>query len=144
MRRFWDASAVVPLLVTEPTSEALVRRATDGSGFYAWWATPVECTSAMARREREGVLAPADVRDADDRLQALAAAWVEVQPTSAVRTLSMRLLRTHPLRAADSLQLAAALVAADHAFGDFELVCLDARLGDAAQREGLRLATTDG
>ncbi|MGL4177739.1 MAG: hypothetical protein ACRCSN_16905, partial [Dermatophilaceae bacterium] len=92
----------------------------------------------------EGLLAPADLRDAENRLHALAAAWVEVQPTPAGRALSVRLLHTHPLRAADSLQLAAALIAADQAFDDLEFVCLDSRLGDAAQREGLRLAAIAG
>jgi hypothetical protein len=46
------------------------------------------------------------------------------------------LLRTHALRAADSLQLAAALVAADHNPATLEIVCLDARLNVAAKREG--------
>jgi hypothetical protein len=45
----------------------------------------------------------------------------------------------HPLRAADSLQLAAALVAADHDPTTLELVCLDARLATADRREGFRV-----
>jgi hypothetical protein len=59
-----------------------------------------------------------------------------------VRRTAERLLRTHPLRAADSLQLAAALIAADHDPSNLEIVCLDARLTSAARREGF--AVLDG
>ena len=40
------------------------------------------------------------------------------------------------LRAADSLQLAAALIAADHDPATLEILCLDPRLSSAARREG--------
>jgi hypothetical protein len=40
------------------------------------------------------------------------------------------------LRSADSLQLAAAITAADHNPSTLELVCLDDRLTAAARREG--------
>jgi predicted nucleic acid-binding protein len=42
----------------------------------------------------------------------------------------------HPLRAADALQLGAALFAADGDPQSLELVTLDRRLADAARREG--------
>jgi len=48
----------------------------------------------------------------------------------------MRLPRLHPLRADDSLQLPAALVAADHEPSRLGFVCLDKGLANAAQREG--------
>jgi uncharacterized protein len=53
-----------------------------------------------------------------------------------VRRTAERLLRTHPLRAAGSLQLAAALIAADHNPTSLDIVCLDARLSRSARREG--------
>ncbi len=43
---------------------------------------------------------------------------------------------THPLRAADALQLGAAIVAADGDTASLEFVTLDRRLADAALREG--------
>jgi len=52
-----------------------------------------------------------------------------------VREQAQRALRLHPPRAADSLQLAAALVAATHQPGALPFVCLDERLDDAAVRE---------
>jgi hypothetical protein len=45
----------------------------------------------------------------------------------------------HALRTADSLQLAAALIATNHDPATLEIVCLDARLATAAQREGFKV-----
>jgi prevent-host-death family protein len=53
-----------------------------------------------------------------------------------VRTLASRLLLNHPLRAADALQLAAALVWAGKAPTGQRFVCLEQRLRDAARKEG--------
>jgi len=134
--RFWDASAVVPLLVEEQTSGALRRRLSEDGEAVIWWGTPVECASALARREREKALTRADVTRAEQRLRRLAEAWLEVLPTDPVRSTAQRLLRVHPLRAADALQLAAAVVAAEHEPASLEFVVLDDRLAEAAEREG--------
>lgn len=134
--RFWDASAVVPLLIKEPTYPALSTLLESDSTLVVWWGTLVECTSALARREREGTLAAPDATSAFDRLHQLAERWAEILPSSAVRNLAQRILRTHTLRAADSLQLAAAIVASEHSPRSLEFVCLDAQLTNAASREG--------
>jgi predicted nucleic acid-binding protein len=104
-----------------------------------WWGTPVECVSAIARREREALLSLEDATAAIARLRGLAAAWQEVLATDPVRNIAQRLLRTHPLRSADSIQLAAAIVAAELEPGSLEFVCLDDRLSEAAMREGFRV-----
>jgi len=62
-------------------------------------------------------------------------------PSDAVRRTAERLLRVHPLRAADSMQLAAALIAAEHNPSDLDIVCLDKKLSDAARREGFTVLT---
>ena len=77
-----------------------------------------------------------EVTEALALVRQLAESWHEIVPSDAVRRTAERLLRTHPLRAADSLQLAAALIAADHNPATLEIVCLDSRLGSAARREG--------
>jgi hypothetical protein len=66
------------------------------------------------------------------------AAPVECQPAIFRRTREGR-LRAHPLRAADALQLAAALMWCDEAPTGETLVCLDDRLRDAARREGFAI-----
>jgi uncharacterized protein len=134
--RFWDASAVVPLLVDEPQHGELESLLGVDPAMVVWWGTTVECASALARREREGFIGALVMRAAQERLRALSAQWHEVQPTQSLRNLAERMLRVHPLRAADSLQLAAALVAAEHDPASLEFVCLDDRLLEAAEREG--------
>jgi uncharacterized protein len=101
-----------------------------------WWGTPVECVSAIARRERDGALSLADATAAIGSLRALALAWHEILPSEAVRSTAQRILRVHPLRAADSLQLAAAVVGAERDPASLPLVSLDERLSEAATREG--------
>jgi uncharacterized protein len=134
--RFWDTSALLPLLVDEPPRERLFALLDEDSEVLAWWATPVEIASALARREREELLTAEQVAAALDAARALSESWHEIVPSDAVRRTAERLLRTHALRAADALQLAAALVAADHNPGSLEMVCLDERLRLAARREG--------
>lgn len=137
--KYWDSSAIVPLLVDEPQRERLLGILAADGGLIAWWGTPLECASAIARRERERDLSVAAASAALERLRALERSWVEVAPSARVRGLALRLIRTHPLRAMDSLQLAAALVAAEQEPATLDFVCLDERLATAAEREGFRV-----
>jgi predicted nucleic acid-binding protein len=134
--KFWDSSAVVPLMVGEATTDAMRAIADEDPSMLVWWATPVECVSALARLERDGDLTGAAVAVAIERLDTLAEGWNEVQPVEAVRRAARRLLRVHRLHAADALQLAAAVVAAEGNAASLELVTLDDRLVEAARREG--------
>ena len=137
--RFWDASAIIPLLFDEPTRASLLKILEEDPQILAWWGTTVEIASALARREREKLLVAEEVEAALATVHQLADSWHEIVPSTSVRRTAERLLRAHPLRAADSLQLAAALVAADHDPPTLELVCLDARLATAARREGFNV-----
>ncbi len=133
--RFWDSSAIVPLLVPQPSTPTIEGLLAVDAQMLVWWGTSVECISALARLEREGSMSHRDVGMAQARLRGLAEAWHEVQPHERVRSRAERLLRVHPLRAADALQLAAAIEAAGGSPAEF--VCLDRRLGEAASREDL-------
>jgi hypothetical protein len=134
--KFWDASAIIPLLADEPTRERLLELLEADPEILAWWGTPVEIASALARREREKLLTADEVEAALAKARQLADSWHEIVPSASVRRTAERLLRVHALRAADSLQLAAALIAANHDPTTLEIVCLDARLATAARREG--------
>lgn len=134
--KFWDASAVVPLLADEAPRSELLDLLQQDPQMLVWWGTPVEVVSALARRERAGALTDRDVADAIATLRLLGDSWEEILPSDAVRRTAERLLRSHPLRAADSLQLAAALIAAEQDPAALEFVCLDERLAAAARREG--------
>jgi predicted nucleic acid-binding protein len=142
--RFWDSSAVVPLLVDEPASPAALAEYRRDPEQAVWWATEVECVSALARLEREGSLDGTAVRDALERLAWLASAWLEVQPVERSRRIAARLLRVHPLRAADAFQLSAALIVAEDEPASVEVVTLDDRLALAAEREGCRVVRPAG
>lgn len=137
--RFWDSSAIVALLVDEPGHKEALAYVAQDPAMLVWWATPVECASALARREREGSLDGAGSRAASARLRSLAEQWHEVLPTISLRHIAERMLRVHPLRAADALQLAAAMMAAEQDPPSLEFVCLDERLNDAATKEGFRI-----
>ena len=134
--RFWDASAVVPLVVAEPGSRHVERWAKEDPGIVAWWGTEVECASAIARLERDGLLDESAVEAALAGLAQLTRGWIEIEPSDVVRETARRLLRVHALRAGDALQLAAAPVASDRRPASLEFVTLDDRLAAAARREG--------
>lgn len=134
--RFWDSSALVPLLVAQASSARVLGLHRNDSDVIAWWGSKVECDSAVARLEREKELTPKSAGEALKRLDALSESWQEIQPVDVLRDSARRLLRTHDLRAADAIQLAAALLACEGRPGTLEIVCLDQRLRLAAEREG--------
>ena len=137
--RFWDASAIVPLLMTEPATKTVQALAEKDPTMIVWWATEVECASAIARLEREAALDDEAATQAFDRLKHLAHAWHEVDPSDPIRETAVRFLRVHPLRAADAVQLAAAFIAAERRPSSLEIVTLDDRLAVAARKEGFVL-----
>ena len=99
----------------------------------------MECDSAIARLEREQQLEPAGTAEAFRRLDVVSSLWHEVQPVDVLRESARRMLRLHSLRAADSLQLAAAFMASENRPSTLGFVCLDERLAAAAEREGLQV-----
>ena len=134
--KFWDSPAGVPLLVHQSASPAVEAHFREDPGLIVWWATRVECDSAIARLERERKLSPKSTDEAFRRLDAISSLWHEVQPVDVLREAARRVLRLHSLRAGDSLKLAAAFMAAENRPSTLEFVCLDDRLGGAARREG--------
>jgi predicted nucleic acid-binding protein len=133
--RFWDSSAIVPLILSEATSRPLKQLVEPGGLMMVWWGTPVEVVSAVARRVREGVLDPNLITESRTRLAGLAEVWQEIEPSDQLRSLAERAVRLHALRAGDALQLAAASIASEGQHGSIEVITLDRRLRNAAERE---------
>jgi predicted nucleic acid-binding protein len=134
--RFWDSSAVVPLLVEQQASSRVSSWLAEDPTVVVWTLTPVEVVSALRRLTRETGLEEKIVRLAEARLGELIHAshvLVDVEPTKA---LAIRLLRVHPLRAFDALQLGAAMHWAEGHPDGRGFYTLDARLALAARREG--------
>lgn len=137
--RFWDASAVVSLVVREEETDHCRRLLAEDAEILIWYFTPVEVISALARRRRQRSLKLQDFRKAKDQLVLLERAWSEVVTVERVRERAPRLLESHPLHAADALQLAAAIVASDEKPQDLPLVTLDRLLALAAEKEGFKI-----
>ncbi|HXU39519.1 MAG TPA: type II toxin-antitoxin system VapC family toxin [Blastocatellia bacterium] len=133
---FWDTSGVVPLCCLQSQSAPARQTARVYARAVVWWATPVEAISSFNRLKREGHLTAKDYGQASARLDHLRRRWSEIQPTEEVRRRAERLLGAHKLRAADALQLSAALVwCSNHPRGRV-FIGADGQLSDAAEGEG--------
>jgi len=137
--KFWDSSAIVPLVCAESASALCRSRLRRDPVMLVWALAATEVVSALARQRRERILPAAVFAAGKRRLDSLEKAWNEVAHYDAVRARARRLLETHPLRATDSLHLAAALVAVEERPTTLELVTFDARLAEAAEKEGFRV-----
>ena len=136
--RYWDASALVPLLVAERDTELVRSWLSDDDRIVTWVWTRTEIVGAVERRTREGSLSRSQRREMLRRLDAFARSWDEVIDVLAVRSRANALLARHPLRAADAGQLGAALLVQEQIAGVLDFVCLDRRLSSAAELESLR------
>ncbi|MBT3271610.1 MAG: type II toxin-antitoxin system VapC family toxin [Spirochaetales bacterium] len=133
---YWDSSCLVALLVEETNTVECESRLRSDPQIVTWWLSRIECVSALNRLCRNGNLTESELRVALKNLEILSDSFVEVQPVAAVRLIAARLLRVHPLRAADSLQLASAVLAAGENRKALEFLSYDTRLAEAADREG--------
>lgn len=133
--RFWDSSALVPLCLAQPATAQALQWQREDPEMAVWWGSAIECASAIARLHREGHLTATEEAQARALLAELKASWYEVQPGDAVREQALRILRLHPLQAADALQLAAALEWGGSP-PEGTLLTFDDRLLEAARREG--------
>ncbi|MYC88559.1 MAG: type II toxin-antitoxin system VapC family toxin [Gemmatimonadales bacterium] len=140
--KYWDASALVPLIVAEPGSRLAQAWLLEDDHVVTWAWTRTEITSAIERRAREGALTRRQRRTVLDRLRSFAAGWDEVIDVLSVRARANAVLARHPLRAADAGQLGAALLVNEQLSDPLVFLCLDQRLSDAAEREGLGVADT--
>jgi predicted nucleic acid-binding protein len=139
MVNFWDTSALAPLLIRESDSDIREAELLAGGVITTWWGTRVELRSALERRRREGVLPELEYFGALERLRCLIAQSFIVEPSEFCLERAERLLALHSLRAADAMQLAAALLACREHTSEAGFHCADKRLGEAAGREGFCL-----
>ncbi|RTG98768.1 PIN domain-containing protein [Thermus scotoductus] len=134
--RFWDTSALVPLLVQEkatPWAESLLSQDPE---VVVFWLAEAEATSALNRRRREGALSEKGYKQAKERLSRLRDSWHEVLPTEAVKRQAIKFLELYPLRTLDALQLGALWVFSEGNPLGTRLVSLDLRLIQAAEQVG--------
>jgi predicted nucleic acid-binding protein len=139
MVRFWDTSALVPLVVEEAASAACRRLLRDKADVAVWTLTRTEMASAIWRRARAGDLDMSAVPRVLSRIAALAERWTEITDVDLVRDRAERLLAQNALRAADALQLAAALVLTRERPRNRDFIAADGDLARAATSEGFRV-----
>jgi hypothetical protein len=134
--RFWDSSALVPLVVEERLSPACRRVLRADRGIVVWALTRTEMVSAVRRKQRADELTLEEAAAAIRLIERLARRWDEVDALDPVRDRAERLLAVHAVRAADALQLAAALVLYDDRPRRRPFVTLDTTLATVAESEG--------
>ncbi|MFA6107807.1 MAG: PIN domain-containing protein [Candidatus Latescibacterota bacterium] len=136
---FWDTSALLPIFLPQHASHGLAALAVANEAMVVWWGTTIEAHAALARLARTGEIDDPAKEGFLEQVTALLDLAAEVTPTEGVRILACRCSRVHRLTAADALQLAAALVWAEHDPAGMGFVCLDERLREAARREGFQV-----
>ncbi len=101
----------------------------------------IEIASALARRCRQGDLSTEDRDRAFAALRRDLRSFLVVELTAALSRRCPALLKRHPLRAADALQLASCLELGGQLDLPLLFVAYDNRLNEAAKKEGLELGS---
>ena len=133
---FWDASAIVPLCCSQPATSHGRSVLRELRRMVVWWGTSVEARSALARLVREGALSDSERATSVKSLDRLRRSWDEVQPSEKVRSLAEDLPDRYGIRAADAVQLAAALVWCRERPRGRPFICFDDDLARAASEAG--------
>jgi predicted nucleic acid-binding protein len=134
--RFWDASAIVPFLVSEKETSQCVKALHSDREAMVWTMSKVEVFSALCRRLREGSLREVVFASAKERMNEFFDMAFEIISVPKVKDRALRLLQVHPLRAADAMQLASVLVATQEDPSKMPIMSFDNRLIQAARLEG--------
>jgi hypothetical protein len=132
---FWDTTALIPLCVLQKQT-ALANVLYAGYGIAVWWTTPVEIMSGLTRLERMNEISRDQFLAGKQRGQSLAKIWDTVGPSTTVLSRANLLLELYPLRAADALQLAAAIEYFEYSPTGNVFITADQRLADAARGSG--------
>lgn len=134
--KFWDSSAMVPLIVSEKETDYCLKTLSGDQEMLIWCLSKVEVISALCRLVRDEKFSESDFNKAKKQFNELIQRAYEVKAIEKVRNRALRLLEVHPLRAADACQLASALVATQEDPDRLSILSFDERLKTAAAKEG--------
>lgn len=134
--RFWDSSALIPLLIREATSDDLRRLLAADVEIAASFITTLEVGSALWRRDHNGELSADEHAAADDAFEKLNQSWSEIADVYDAREVALEVITRHALRSGDAIQLASALIACADDPASLPSVTLDHDLAAAARAEG--------
>ena len=134
--RYWDSSALIAIAIDEKATKSVRDLSREDPELLVWILSEVEITSALWRRRRSNELTEAIRAEAQRQMDVTISNAVVVADVPVVVRRARRLLAAHTLRAADAMQLAAALLACEDDPARLPLVTIDDRLAEAATREG--------
>ncbi len=136
---FWDSNVLVPLCITELKS---AQAETWFSQFQTviWWGTTVETIGALCRAKREGRISGTEYTQAKAKVHAIESASQIILPGNRLRQQACLLLEQFQLRAADSMQLAAALAWCEESPKGNVFLSFDDRLRATAETLGFTVA----
>jgi len=134
---FFDTSALLKRYVTEVDSDAVALLWKNATSIAASHILYAELAAAFARRRRE---LPATVDALDQAQQTFRQDWPTIHRVPVDDAIDRRLddlLSRHPLRGADAIHLASALLVRDALQQPVTFACADIKLVTAARAEGL-------
>jgi hypothetical protein len=137
MIAYFDTSAVIPLLVAEPPTEAVGRLWDSATRVASVRLLYPEARAALAQAQRIGRLTSRQLATAVAELGALDAQFDHVEITAGLASRAGALAEAAALRGYDAVHLAAAESIAD---GDLVMVAGDTALNAAAGALGLATA----
>lgn len=136
MIEYLDASALVKRYVEEAGSEHAATWLGHRPCATSRW-TQIEILSAVARRCREGSIAPDEREAIAAALEADLSGLFVVEVTPEVIATAKPLLMRHALRSGDAIQLASAQLLGQRTGDRMCFRCFDLRLSAAARAEGM-------
>ena len=139
MIAYFDTSALVPLVITEPASATCGRLWNEATRVVSTRLIYPEARAALAQAERMHRLTAAEAARAVDDLDAIALQISYLEITAELAASAGDLAQTHGLRGYDAVHLASAALVNDD---ELVLVTGDRDLGQAARAIGLSVALT--
>ncbi|MGD9705167.1 MAG: type II toxin-antitoxin system VapC family toxin [Acidimicrobiia bacterium] len=140
MIAYFDTSAVIPLIVAEPSSSTCNRVWNDASRVVSVRLLYPEARAALAKAQRMGRLTGPQLVAAVAELESIITEVDHIEVTAELAHAAGELAHRHGLRGYDAVHLAAAAAAAD---SDLVLATGDADLAVSATSLGIAVAITN-
>lgn len=141
MIAYFDTSAIIPLIINEPSSDRCNRVWDESSRVVSVRLLYPEARAALAKAERMGRLSATQRDAAVVELETIIAQVDHIEVTETLAHRAGELAQAHGLRGYDAVHLAAALAVAD---SDVVLVTGDSDLAEAANSIGIAVSITNG
>jgi len=138
---YFDTSAVVPLIVSEPSSATCSQLWNEATRVISSRLVYPEARAALAQAERVQRLTAAELRAAVEDLNSVVEEIDYLEVTAGLAMSAGQLAEAHALRGYDAVHLASASVAND---AELVMVTGDQHLGTAAAEIGISVALTTG